>query len=198
MTMTTDLRSRIQPPDNGLVVVRHGATQWSQTGRHTSRTDLPLLPEGREEARALASVLDRSLFQTVLCSPLRRARETCELAGFADSAEIIDDLTEWDYGAYEGLTSAEIRDRNPEWVLWRDGCPGGETPAHVAARADRVLERVVAAPTIAFAHGHVLRVVAARWIGLGPEGGARLLLSPAAVGLLGYEHQTRVLQRWNA
>jgi len=132
---------------------------------------------------------------------LLRARETCELAGFGERAEIIEDLREWDYGEYEGLTTDEIHERDPRWLLWRDGCPGGELPGEVAARADRVLSRVVSGgasgATIAFAHGHVLRVVAARWIELGPEGGARLALSPAAVGSLGHERETRVVDRWN-
>ena len=183
------------------MIVRHGATEWSESGRHTSRTDLPLLPVGRERARVLANVLQPAAFETVLCSPLLRARETCELAGFGERAEIIEDLREWDYGEYEGLTTDEIHERDPRWLLWRDGCPGGELPGEVAARADRVLSRVVSGgasgATIAFAHGHVLRVVAARWIELGPEGGARLALSPAAVGSLGHERETRVVDRWN-
>ena len=122
-----------------LVVVRHGETEWSASGRHTSHTDLPLTERGRERARALAAVLGGWTFSLVLCSPLRRARETCELAGFGDVAEICDDLHEWDYGEYEGLTTPEIRERDPNWSLWRDGCPGGETPEQVGARADRVL-----------------------------------------------------------
>lgn len=187
-----------QPPERGLVVVRHGATEWSESGQHTGNTDLPLLPKGREGARRLRQVLDPTLFQTVLCSPLLRARETCELAGFGDDPEIVDDLREWDYGEYEGLTSREIRERNPDWDLWHDGCPGGESPADVCARADRVLEHVGEGATIAFAHGHILRVVAARWIELDASGGARFLLSPTAVGSLGHERDTRVVQRWNA
>ena len=143
-------------------------------GRHTSRTDLPLTEQGRERARALAEVLAGWTFALVLCSPLRRARETCELAGFGDVAEICEDLREWDYGEYEGLTTPEIRERDPDWSLWRDGCPGGESPAQVGARADRVLERLRAAggDAAAFAHGHILRVVTARWLGM-ERGGRR-------------------------
>jgi broad specificity phosphatase PhoE len=184
-----------------LVVVRHGETEWSKSGRHTSRTDLPLLPEGRERARALAGVLAAERFDRVLCSPLRRARETCELAGFGDLAEICEDLHEWDYGEYEGLTTPQIRERDPDWSLWRDGCPGGETPAQVATRVDAVLDRAGAgagASAIAFAHGHVLRVLAARWIEAEPAEGARLILGAAGIGVLSYEHEVRALARWNA
>jgi probable phosphoglycerate mutase len=180
-----------------LMIVRHGATEWSETGRHTSRTDLPLLPEGREQARALGRALDPADFDRVLCSPLQRARETCELAGFGDRMEIIEELREWDYGDYEGLTTAEIRERDPGWNMWRDGCPGGESPEAVAARADRVLSQLGGARAIVFAHGHLLRVLSARWIGLGADGGALLLLSAAAIARLGHEHERRVVEHWN-
>lgn len=183
-----------EPP---LVVVRHGATEWSENGRHTSRTDLPLLPEGRQRALALARVLDPGEFDRVLCSPLLRARQTCELAGFGARMEIVQELREWEYGDYEGLTSEQIHASNPGWDLWRDGCPGGESPGEVAARVDRVLAQLGTARVIAFAHGHVLRVLAARWTGLGPTDGARLALSPGAVSRLGHEHQRRVIERWN-
>jgi len=181
-----------------LVIVRHGATEWSENGRHTGRTDLPLLPSGRERALALRELLDPAAFEQVLCSPLRRARETCELAGFGDRAELVDDLHEWDYGDYEGLTSPQIWELDPSWSLWRDGCPGGELPEQVAARVDRVIERVGERSTIAFAHGHVLRVLAARWIGLGAAGGERVSLSPATVSRLGHERETRVIELWNS
>jgi len=184
-------------PEPPLVVVRHGATEWSENGRHTGWTDLPLLPAGRERALALARVLDPGEFDRVLCSPLLRARQTCELAGFGERMEIVEELHEWDYGDYEGLTSAEIRERNPGWNMWRDGCPGGESPAEVAARVDGVLSGLGSARTIAFAHGHVLRVLASRWVGLEARDGARLLLSPGAIGRLGHEHERRVLDRWN-
>jgi broad specificity phosphatase PhoE len=182
-----------------IVVVRHGETEWSANGRHTSRTDLPLIEVGRERAAALAQPLSAWDFALVLTSPLRRARETCELAGFGERAEICEDLREWDYGEYEGLTTPEIRQLNPDWVLWRDGCPGGEQPAQVGARADHVLERLRGAggDALAFAHGHILRVVAARWIQLPPSAGARLALRAGAISALGFERETEVIQLWN-
>jgi probable phosphoglycerate mutase len=182
-----------------IVVVRHGETEWSAARRHTSRTDLPLTEEGRERARQLGSELAGQNFSLVLCSPLRRARETCELAGFGDVAVICDDLHEWDYGEYEGLTSSQIRESNPGWSLWRDGCPGGEFPWHVKERADRVLERLRAAEgdVAAFAHGHILRVVTARWLSMDVPAGARFALAAGGVGVLGYEHQTEVILEWN-
>lgn len=180
-----------------IVVVRHGETEWSAAGRHTSRTDLPLTDDGRRRAGGLASALGGP-FALVLCSPLRRARETAEIAGFAD-AEIDDDLREWDYGQYEGLTTPEIRAQNPDWSLWRDGCPGGERPDDVAARADRALARLAGAggDALAFAHGHILRVLAARWIALAASGGADFALSAGAFSVLGHERETRVIERWN-
>jgi broad specificity phosphatase PhoE len=183
-----------------IVVVRHGETEWSASGRHTSRTDLPLTEAGRERARALAGVLADRRFSLVLCSPLRRARQTCELAGFGEVAVLCDDLHEWDYGEYEGLTTLEIRAINADWNLWRDGCPGGEQPAQVGERADSVLRRVRGAggDSIAFAHGHILRVVTARWLGMEVAAGARFALAAGGVGMLGYERETEVLTRWNA
>ena len=183
-----------------IVIVRHGETEWSRSGQHTSRTDLPLLEEGRRRAQALAGELADRSFSLVLCSPMLRARQTCELAGFGEVAQIEDDLVEWQYGEYEGLTTPEIRERNPEWNLWRDGCPGGETPDEVGARADRVLERLRAADgdALAFAHGHILRVVTARWLAMEPAAGARFLLNAGAIGVLGYERETEVLERWSA
>lgn len=181
-----------------VVVVRHGETEWSATGRHTSRTDLALTDEGRQRAAGLGRALGGP-FALVLCSPLLRARETCEIAGFGDQAELDDDLREWDYGEYEGLTTPEIREKAPRWSLWRDGCPGGEYPANVAQRADRVLARLAAADgeALAFAHGHILRVLAARWISLEAAGGAWFALAAGAVSVLGYERETRVIQQWN-
>jgi broad specificity phosphatase PhoE len=186
-----------------IVLVRHGETEWSLSGQHTSRTDLPLTPAGRERAAELAPMFASRAFALVLSSPLLRARETCELAGLSAAAELCDDLREWDYGAYEGLTTPEIRERDPDWVMWRDGCPGGESPAQVGARADRVIERLRSADAdadadaIAFAHGHILRVLAARWIEQPPAGGARLALDPGAVSELGYARETSVILRWN-
>ncbi len=183
-----------------IVLVRHGETEWSATGRHTSHTDLPLTEAGRRRAAGLAGALEGWGFSLVLCSPLRRARETCELAGFGARAEIWDDLREWDYGEYEGLTTPEIRAANAGWSLWRDGCRGGESPAEVGRRADRTLERLRGAggDALAFAHGHILRVIAARWLGMAPSAGARFALSAGALGVLGYERETEVLERWNA
>jgi broad specificity phosphatase PhoE len=183
-----------------IVVVRHGETEWSLTGRHTGNTDVPLIESGRERARVLASELAGRSFSLVLCSPLRRVRETCELAGFGDVAVLCEELREWDYGDYEGLTTPQIRERDPHWNLWRDGCPGGEKPAQVGARADRALERLRGAggDALAFAHGHILRVVTARWIGLEAAGGARFALGAGSIGVLGYERETEVVTRWNA
>jgi broad specificity phosphatase PhoE len=182
-----------------IVLVRHGETEWSKSGQHTSRTELPLLEEGRERAQALRPMLAPWNFALVLTSPMRRARETCELAGFGDRAEVCEDLREWDYGDYEGLTTPQIWERRPDWSLWTDGCPNGEQPEEVGARADRALARLRAADgdSLAFAHGHIFRVTAARWIGLPASGGARLALRAGAMSVLGFERQTEVIQLWN-
>jgi probable phosphoglycerate mutase len=182
-----------------IVIVRHGQTEWSENGRHTSRTDLPLLEVGRVRAAEIGRELAARPFALVLTSPLRRARDTCELAGFGDRAEIFEDLREWEYGEYEGLTTPEIRESVPGWWLWRDGCPGGETPEQVGARADRALERLRRADgdALAFAHGHILRVVTARWVGLPASGGARFALAAGGVGELGFERDTEVVRGWN-
>ena len=182
-----------------IVLVRHGETEWSLSGQHTSRTDLPLIEVGRERARALGPLLAQWSFSSVLTSPLRRARETCELAGFGDRAEVFDDLREWDYGEYEGLTTHQIREDRSDWFLWRDGCPDGEQPSEIGARADRVLERMRGAggDVLAFAHGHIFRVLAARWIQLPACGGARLALKAGAICVLGYERETEVISLWN-
>lgn len=182
-----------------IVVVRHGETEWSASGRHTSSTDLPLTEEGRRLAGELALRLQTYSFSCVLCSPLRRARETCELAGYGDREQFTDDLREWAYGECEGLTTPEIRERNPDWNLWRDGCPGGETPAEVAARADRVLGRLgnIEGSALVFAHGHILRVLTARWLEMEPAAGSRFRLEAGALGELGFERETHVLTGWN-
>jgi broad specificity phosphatase PhoE len=182
-----------------LFIVRHGETEWSLNGRHTSRTDLPLTQKGRERATALQSQLAGREFTLVFSSPLRRARETCELAGFGDRAVLTDDLKEFDYGEYEGLTTPQIHEQNPDWNLWRDGCPGGELPDQVGARADRVIERMLGAPgdAIAFAHGHILRVLTARWIVLPAAGGAHFALAAGGIGELGFERETHVVSAWN-
>jgi broad specificity phosphatase PhoE len=185
-------------PHPRLVIVRHGETEWSRSYRHTSRTDLPLTEAGTARARALRRRLAGHQFALVLTSPLQRARLTAELAGFPD-AEVGDDLLEWDYGDDEGRTSAEIREERPGWLIWADGPKNGETIDEVAARADRVIERVLHAggDTLAFAHGHVLRILAARWTDAEPQLGQRLLLATAAPSTLGWEHDYRVIERWS-
>lgn len=190
--MSSSARARV-------VVVRHGETEWSLSGRHTSRTDLPLTDEGRRRAEGLGRALSEGSFALVLSSPLRRARETCEIAGFGERVEIDEDLREWEYGEYEGLTTPEIRELAPRWSLWRDGCPGGEYPADVAQRADRAIKRLAGAhgDALAFAHGHLLRVLAARWVSLEAADGARLALSAGAVSVLAYEREKRVIESWN-
>ena len=182
-----------------IVVVRHGETEWSAAGKHTSRTDLGLLPAGRARAAEIGETLRGREFSLVLCSPLRRARETCSLAGFEDAAVIDEDLSEWDYGSYEGMTTPEIRSDHPEWILWRDGCPGGELPGAVGARADRALQRLrdAGGDALVFAHGHILRVLTARWLGMEVAAGRRLALKAGGIGLLGFERATEVLEGWN-
>ena len=182
-----------------VYIVRHGATEWSISGQHTSRTDLPLLASGEEQARVVGGKLAGHQFGLVLCSPLLRARETCRLAGFGDRAEITDDLHEWDYGEYEGLTTPQIRERNPSWNLWRDGCPDGEAPAQIGGRVDRVVARLRDADgdALAFAHGHVLRVLTARWLEMEVAAGARFRLEAGSLGILGYERETSVLEGWS-
>jgi probable phosphoglycerate mutase len=183
-----------------LVLVRHGDTEWSQNGRHTSHTDLPLLPSGVERARSLAPALAGFEFARVFSSPLQRARQTAELAGFGPRVEINPELTEWDYGDYEGLTSDAIWEDQPDWQLWSDGAPGGESPAAVADRADRVIAGAVQAEgdVLIFAHGHILRVLGARWVGEASSAGAQFKLDPATISILGHEHGRRVVDRWNA
>ncbi|HEY7836761.1 MAG TPA: histidine phosphatase family protein [Solirubrobacteraceae bacterium] len=186
-------------PAANAVLVRHAETEWTLNGRHTGRTDIPLTEHGRDAARALAAAVAEWSFARVLTSPLRRAFETCELCGLAGEAERSELLVEWDYGDYEGLTSAEIERLSPGWSLWRDGCPGGEHPAETGARADRVIALVLGGPgpVAVFSHGHFLRVLGARWIELAPSGGARLGLSPGSLSVLGEEHGARILAGWN-
>jgi probable phosphoglycerate mutase len=181
------------------VLVRHAETAWSLAGRHTGRSDVPLTEHGRSAAAALGERLAELRFARVLCSPSVRARETCELSGLGASAEQRPDLLEWDYGDYEGLTSAEIEARRPDWSLWRDGCPGGEAPGDVGARADRVIAELHAGDGIAavFSHGHMLRVLGARWIGLEARHGGSLGLATGAICLLAHEHEAPILARWN-
>jgi probable phosphoglycerate mutase len=186
-----------------LWLMRHGETEWSRAGAHTSRTDLPLTPEGERRAENLKKLLEGRSFALVLTSPMRRAIDTCRLAGYGEAAEITPDLREWDYGTYEGRTTADIQTENPGWTIWTGTPPGGETAEQVAARADRVIERALSAPgdvaldIALFGHGHMLRVVAARWLGLEPTAGRYFALSTGSVSVLGWEREARVIERWN-
>jgi len=183
-----------------LYVIRHGATEWSENGRHTGVTDLPLLPEGEDQARATGALLAGHEFALVLTSPLRRARHTCELVGLADRAEVDPDLRELDYGSYEGVTTATIRETVPDWTVWTHPCPGGETLAQAAARVDRVIQRARAADgdVAVFAHGHILRILAARWCDLDPVEGRRFVLHTATLSRLGWEHGEPAVVVWNS
>jgi broad specificity phosphatase PhoE len=182
-----------------LWLVRHGETEWARLGRHTGRTDVPLTERGRREARAVAAMLAGQRFGLVLSSPLGRALDTARIAGFGERAVVDVDLREWDYGTDEGRTTAEIRRARPGWSIWDDGPLGGETIDAVAARADRVIARArdASADVLCFAHGHVLRILAARWIELAPIEGRRLALSTATVSVLGWERDAAVIERWN-
>jgi broad specificity phosphatase PhoE len=192
--------SRAADPDRAsIVLVRHAETEWSRDGRHTGRTDISLTAAGRAAGEALRPRFAGWRFALVLVSPLARARETCELSGLSAQAELRDDLMEWDYGDYEGLTTAQILQQRPDWVLWRDGCPRGEAPQQVGARADRVIAELSAVDgdVAVFSHGHMLRVLGARWIELAPAAGGRLALSAGAISVLGHERATAVLALWN-
>ena len=182
-----------------IVLVRHGETEWSRSGRHTGRTDVPLTELGREQARAVGEALRGRHFALVLTSPLGRALETCRLAGFGDRAEQRDDLMEWDYGAYEGRTTVDIREEHPGWTLWRDGVPEGESIDEVAARVDRVVTKLrsLDGDTLLFAHGHVLRVLTACWLELDAEAGRFFALDPGTISTLGYEREKPVIRLWN-
>jgi len=182
-----------------IVLVRHGETEWSRSGQHTGRTDIPLTDLGRKQAHAVGAALRGREFVLVLTSPLARAAETCRLAGLGEQALERDELMEWDYGAYEGRTTAEIREERPGWSLFRDGVPEGEAIAEVGARADRVLAEVLFAggDAVLFAHGHVLRVLTARWLGLEPEAGRLFALDAGTISILGYERENPVVKLWN-
>ena len=186
-------------PPSQLWLIRHGETEWSLSGAHTGRTDLPLIAAGKERAAALGRYLAGKPFALVLTSPLQRARETCRIAGYGDTAQIEPNLREWDYGAYEGRTTADIRKEAPDWDLWTMGVPNGETIEQVAARARLVIERASAAGGDAalFAHGHILRILTACWLGLAPSAGRLFALDTATVSVLGYERESRVIRQWN-
>ena len=183
-----------------LVLVRHGETEWSKRGQHTGRTDIPLTDVGRQEALHLRDCLERWTFARVLSSPLSRALDTARLAGLGDDVETVDDLLEWDYGEYEGLTTSEIRASRPKWSVWADGGPGGESAADVGTRVDGLIKelRDVEGDVAVFAHAHVLRVLTARWLGLTPADGRLFALDPATISVLGYERETSVIHLWNS
>jgi probable phosphoglycerate mutase len=183
-----------------LFCIRHGETAWSLSGQHTGATDISLTENGRALARRLAPVLSQQRFALVLVSPLRRARETCALAGLDGQAIVVPDLAEWNYGIYEGLKPSEIQDINPGWMIFRDGCPDGETPEQVAARADSVIARARAADgdVALFSHGHLLRMLGARWIGLPPLGGQHFMLDPGTLCVLGLYRDAQAVRQWNA
>jgi len=182
-----------------LWLIRHGETEWSRSGAHTGRTDLPLTEAGRERAAEIGRQLRGHEFALVLTSPLERARETCRLAGFGDAAQLEPNLQEWDYGDYEGRTTSDIKKEVPGWDLWTSGVPNGETIQHVAARAQAVIDRALRADgdVALFAHGHVLRILTACWLALPPDCGRLFALSTASISTLGYERETRVITRWN-
>jgi probable phosphoglycerate mutase len=188
----------LRPED--VVLVRHGETLWSLSGQHTGSTDIPLTPAGEAAARALAPALAPMPFTRIWCSPLARAQRTAELAGYGDRLQLDVDLVEWNYGAYEGRTSAEIQATTPGWLVFRDGCPEGESPEAVGARVDRVIARArhQAGPVALFAHGHVLRVLVARWIGLTPDHGRHFVLDTTTISVLSDYRQIPALKYWNA
>jgi broad specificity phosphatase PhoE len=183
-----------------IILIRHGQTEWSASGRHTSRTDLALTSDGERQSASLAPRLAGRSFAAVYCSPMRRAQETARLLGVPITT-VDDDLMEWDYGEYEGLTTVQIREDRPAWTVWRDGCPAGETPAQVGTRADRVLDRartmLPVGDVALIGHAHQLRVSAARWLGLAPGAGELFRLDTATLSVLGYERETPVILRWN-
>jgi broad specificity phosphatase PhoE len=185
-----------------LWLVRHGETEWSLSGKHTSRTDVPLTDQGRKRAEKLRDYLKGTKFDAVFESPMQRARETCAIAGFGSQAVVDDGLMEWDYGVYEGRTTKEIQAEIPGWSVWKDEIVGGETVEHVGERADGVIARALAAAPAGgkvalFAHAHILRILAARWIGLEARGGSLFALGTGSVSVLGWERETRVIETWN-
>jgi broad specificity phosphatase PhoE len=187
-------------PSQEIWLLRHAETEWSRTGKHTSRTDVSLTEKGREVARALRPRVAERSFARVLTSPMERARETAALVGLGDEVEITDDLREWDYGEYEGVTTAEIRETRPSWFLWTDGAPGGEGPEAVTARCDRVIARLLETDgdVALVAHGHILRALGARWVEETVAFGGRLYLTTGTLSVLGWEREVRVVRSWNA
>jgi broad specificity phosphatase PhoE len=198
-TQGREPEGRVAPPETRLVLVRHGETEWSKSGRHTGRTDIPLTDRGREQAERLGLALRGRAFSRVLSSPLARALDTCRLAGFGDRVELVDDLREWDYGAYEGRTRVEIAAEIPGWTVWTHPIVGGESLDDLGRRADRVIAATLpfGGDVLLFAHGHILRVLAARWIQQPALLGSRLELATATLSELGWEQDRRVIERWN-
>ena len=194
-----ELTSSLAREAHEIVLARHGETEWSRSGQHTGRTDVPLTEAGRNQAQIVGAALRNRRFEAVWTSPLSRAAETCRLAGFEGVAVPKDELMEWDYGEYEGRTTPEIRSERPGWTLWSEGVPSGETIDQVGARVDQLLAEASSVPgdLLLFAHGHVLRVLAARWLGLEPGGGRLFALDPATLSALGYEREARVIKLWN-
>jgi len=190
----------VSNPEQKVYLLRHGETEWSLNGRHTGVTDIPLTENGRKLARQLQPILAREKFVMVLTSPLQRARDTCELAGLGTLASVDRDLMEWNYGEYEGLTTDQIRQTRPDWSVFSDGCPGGESPLQVSVRADRIVSRVrtVDGNVALFSHGHILRVLAARWINLSSSYGENFLLDTATLNVLGYYRESPAFKIWNA
>jgi len=190
----------VSNPEQKVYLLRHGETEWSLNGRHTGVTDIPLTENGRKLARQLQPILSEEQFVMVLTSPLQRARETCELAGLGTLASVDRDLMEWNYGEYEGLTTDQIRQTRPDWSVFSDGCPGGESPLQVSVRADRIVSRVrtVDGNVALFSHGHILRVLAARWINLSASYGENFLLDTATLNVLGYYRESPAFKIWNA
>ncbi len=185
-----------------IYLARHGETEWTLTGQHTGRSDIPLTPRGESDAVAIGNRLRGIAFDRVFSSPLARARRTCEIANLSDTCTIDHDLVEWDYGQYEGKRTLEIRAMRPGWKIFRDGCPGGESPGDIAARADRAIDRWRARDTgntLVFAHGHMLRIIAARWLSLPPEAGQSFTLSTSSISTLGYDHglDEPAVRLWN-
>lgn len=189
-------------PHRQLWLLRHGATEWARNGRHTGNTDLPLLPEGEDEARQLAPVLSQQHFAAVFSSPLQRARRTCELAGLGSSMTVMQELLEWNYGDYEGITTPEIQRKVHDWSVFTHGCPNGEDAQAVQKRCETAIAMALNAPgdgdVALFAHGHLLRALAGTWLGLGAMGGRLLMLSTGSLCVLGFEHGKHAIVRWNA
>ena len=183
-----------------IYVIRHGETEWSISGQHTGVTDIPLTDNGRKNAKLLQPVLAKESFVRVFTSPLQRARETCKLAGLGDRAEIDSDLVEWNYGEYEGVITEQIHEKNPGWIVFLDGCPGGEKPEEVGVRVDRIIAKVraITGDVALFAHGHVLRVLAARWLDLPPSDGRHFLLDTGTLNILSYYRGIPAVKQWNA